>query len=227
MKTKNVIKIVAAVAVAVSLQMSNLKALPMQDGAENANDTTSAYFLAMHKGVQQLFSDSANYPNLLQYFERVAESEPDKCLPAYYTCFLQIQISTKSNDIDANLDKAQTWLDKAIKAGGDKSELNVLQAMLHQMRINVSPMARGMKYSQMASEALGAATAANPNNPRVFYLEGMNIFHTPKAFGGGTENACPKFVQAQQKFSSFKLINPIWPDWGKKSNEKMLNNCSF
>lgn len=227
MKTKNAIKNVAVLIVAACLQTTTLQASKMTDGSENAADTTSAYFQAMQKGVQQLFCDSANFPNLLSYFERIAESETDKWIPAYYCCFIQIRMSHKSKDADAILDKAQLWLDKATKANGEKSELAVLQAWLHQMRINVSPMARGMKYSQLASESLGAASAMNPENPRIYYLDGMNIFHTPKAFGGGAENACPKFTLAQQKFNAFKLANPIWPNWGKKNNEKMLNNCNF
>jgi hypothetical protein len=97
--------------------------------------------------------------------------------------------------------------------------------MLHQARISVDFMARGMKYSQMAQEVLNQALALDPENPRAYYLLGMNLYSTPKMFGGGPQVALPLFQKAQGKFETFVLKNDLMPGWGSDRNLAMISEC--
>jgi hypothetical protein len=119
---------------------------------------------------------------------------------------------------------AQKHLDMLEKQGIKESEIQALQAFVYQLRI--TDMAKGMKYSMLAGEQLDEAEKLNPNNPRIYYLRGMNIFHTPKSFGGGANNAKPLFEKAAALFKSQKPATALEPNWGEWHNNKMLAECN-
>ncbi|MEO5564820.1 MAG: hypothetical protein ABIR18_15340, partial [Chitinophagaceae bacterium] len=66
--------------------------------------------------------------------------------------------------------------------------------------------------------------ALNPSNPRLQYLQGMSLFNTPEAFGGGKAKAKPVFEKAVASFKS-ETIKPLHPRWGQKQAEDMLAQC--
>jgi len=96
--------------------------------------------------------------------------------------------------------------------------LHVLQGMLYQARIKIDPAGRGMTYSMKANEELNKAKEYNPDNPRAYYLLGMNVLHTPESFGGGPEAACPLFKKADEKFRTYIPQNVLSPTWGPERN---------
>ncbi|TXK52829.1 hypothetical protein FVR03_00190 [Pontibacter qinzhouensis] len=162
-------------------------------------------------------------------FERIANTEQKEWLPLYYASMNYILLGTKEKEgskKDKYLDKGQQHLDKALKLAPKESELFALQGWLHQTRIQVSPMMRGMKYSSLASEALENAKKLNPNNPRAYYLLGANLFYTPKMFGGGADAARPVLEQAKAKFEQqSKPATAIAPGWGLKQTLDLLEQC--
>ena len=189
-----------------------------------------ANFESAMKETLTLF-DSAKTANDIQAvasrFERIATTESSKWEPFYYHAFAYINLSFREKDgdkKDALLDIAQKSIDKALEVNGDKSELYALQGFLYQGRIQVSSM-RGMTYSQKASDILEKAVKENPKNPRALFLLGQNIYYTPKMFGGGSQNALPKFQEAKALFDSENGKTGINPKWGAKSNLRMLDAC--
>ena len=54
----------------------------------------------------------------------------------------------------------------------------------------------------------------------------MNVFHTPKTFGGGKEKAKPFFEKAKSLFASQKPASSIDPNWGEGHNNQMLAECN-
>lgn len=162
-------------------------------------------------------------------FERIAAAEPDKWLPAYYATLIYINMSDDEQDGDKKdqlLDKAQHHLDKALILTPKESELHVLQGYVHLMRISVSPMVRGMKYSGLAIECFEKAKALNPDNPRVYFMLGTTKFNTPSMFGGGPDAAKPYLTIAKQKYTQAKPASAIAPNWGQKSTESLLAKCN-
>jgi tetratricopeptide (TPR) repeat protein len=170
-----------------------------------------------------------DFQDLAENFERISKTETDPWHPLYYAalCYINVSFTGKlSEKKDTDLDKAQTFIDKALERYPEESELWVLQGLLYQARIQIDPMKRGKDFSVKANQALSQAKEFNPENPRVYYLLGMNVLHKPKAFGGGPEAACPLFAQASGKFAAYIPENVLLPTWGATENEKLYSeNC--
>jgi len=165
--------------------------------------------------------------DLANQFERIASAEKEEWLPSYYAAFCYINIAFipgNTEQTDAMLDKAQTLIDGIMEQEKSESELYVLQGMLHQGRIQVDPMNRGMQYSMKANKAFGKAKTMNPDNPRIYYLQGQNLIHTPEAFGGGIDAACPLLITAVEKYNTFVPENAYSPNWGKEDTERLVKN---
>lgn len=161
-------------------------------------------------------------------FERIANSETKEHLPLYYAAQGYIHLSFMEKEAapkDQFLDRAQQRLDQALKLQPNDSELYALQGFLHQGRISVSPMDRGQQYAGLAMQALEKAKTLHPENPRVYYLMGQNIFHTPPMFGGGPAAALPLLTQAKQKFEGEKPASAIAPNWGLATTNWLLEKC--
>ncbi len=96
----------------------------------------------------------------------------------------------------------------------DNSEIWCLKKMFNSCKMMVDPMSRYMQYGAAASEALETAKKLNPDNPRVYLLEGEDKFYTPEQYGGSKDEAKKLFDTAQQKYDSFKAGSDIMPAWG-------------
>ena len=191
----------------------------------------SKYEKAMKENIDLLYSakELSEYQKIANKFDLIANNETKEWLPLYYASFARVLMSFIEQDgdkKDALLDEAQKPLDKAFKIKEKESELLVLQGMLYQARISVSPMARGYKYSSLSNNSLGDAQDINEENPRIYYLAGMNKLNMPKMFGGGKEAALPYFKKGKEKFDKFTTSNDLMPNWGKSSNEAKLEYCS-
>ncbi|MCF6183324.1 MAG: hypothetical protein L3J56_01640 [Bacteroidales bacterium] len=188
------------------------------------------YKREMKKNINLLYSakDIAEYQTIANKFDLIAEKEKDEWLPLYYASFARILMSYKEQNgekKDALLDEAQKPLDKAFKIKEKESELFVLQGMLYQARISVSPMARGYRYSSLSNNFLEDAQEIDEENPRIYYLEGMNALNMPSMFGGGKEKALPYFQKGKEKYDKFTTSNELMPNWGKKTNKAKLEYC--
>jgi hypothetical protein len=188
------------------------------------------YEAIMKENLQKLASARTltEFTDLANQFERIANAETAKWQPRYYVayCFVSAVTMNKmeADEIHQQLDVAQKHLDLLEKSFKNESEILVLQAFVYQMRI--TDMAKGMKYSMLASEKLDEAETLNASNPRIYYLRGMNTFHTPKAFGGGKEKAKPMFEKAKTLFANQKTENTTDPAWGEWHNNQMIDECN-
>lgn len=190
---------------------------------------SSNYEEIMTANIQKLNNEftTSGLTSLANQFERIANAENGKWQPRYYVAFCYVW-STAVSEMPAEekhklLDLAQSQLDLLVKTFKNESEIFALQAFAYQMRI--TDMSKGFKYSSLASEALEEAEKLNPKNPRVYYIRGNNILHTPKAFGGGKEKAKPLFEKAGGLYESQKPANAIEPAWGSEHNKQMLALC--
>lgn len=185
------------------------------------------YVTAMKTNIEKMYQSKTieDYQLSANTFERIFMAEKTEWLPSYYAgyCYVMMAFMAEEPDqIDPLLDIAQKQIDHALAIESKEPELQVLQGMLHQARISVDFMGRGMKYSQMANESLNQALALDPDNPRAYYLMGMNLYSTPKMFGGGSQAALPLFQKAQAKFESFHPRGDLMPGWGGENNLAML-----
>ena len=166
-------------------------------------------------------SGKEDYLRCASQFERIATAEKNKWLPYYYGANSLIIMSfdeTDGGEKDLILDRAQQMLDRAFELSPDESELHTLQAFLYPSRIMVDPMGRGMLYMEKMFQTLATAKALNPDNPRIYFLEGVNMLNMPPAMGGGPEVAKPILEEADAKFKAFHNEDPLWPNWGEEAN---------
>ncbi len=186
------------------------------------------YTLAM-KTAQQLMdqaSDPDQYLECANQFERIAIAEKNRWMPYYYASQSLALMSYQEVDgekRDLLLDRAQELLDQALSIEPGESELYVLQAFLYPSRIMVDPMGRGMIYLEKTFGSLESAKTLNPENPRIYYLEGNFKLNIPAEMGGGAEVAKPILEKALALFGSFSNPDPLWPQWGEDATRTELD----
>jgi len=165
-----------------------------------------------------------NLVELGNSFERIADAEKNQWLPYYYAALCNVNagilmvgsdiMSAKSEKTDPFADKAEGLLNKAEALSKDNSEIFIVKKMIATLRLMGDPMSRYMTYGPEAAEALAKAKSLNPENPRVYLLEGQDKFYTPEEFGGSKSEAKVLFDTAIKKYEAFKSETSIHPTWG-------------
>jgi len=188
----------------------------------------SRYQEAMLGNIEKL--DQASGPDAYlecaSRFERIATAEKTLWMPYYYASYSLVVMSFEESDgskKDLLLDRAQELLDLALELESKESEIHVLQAFLYPSRILVDPMGRGMEYMGLIFTSLETAKALNPENPRIYFLEGINKANLPPSMGGGPEEAKPILEMAVAKFDAFQNSDPLWPQWGEEAARAELD----
>ena len=185
------------------------------------------YTQTMQKNIALL--DSAKTIDQLQSlagtFERIGDAEKTQWLPYYYAALAQTWIGWRpdTKDKDANSAKINAYLAKA-ESIEKNAELYAVENMSATQQMLVDPQSRYMTNGQDAATALQKGLAADPNNPRLYYLQGMSLFGTPPQFGGGKDKAKPLFEKSIALYKSAQP-KPLYPTWGQKQAEDMLAQC--
>jgi len=163
--------------------------------------------------------------NVASVFERIGDAEKTQWLPYYYAALAQSSIGWRPEvkDKDANAEKIKALLAKA-EAIETNSELLVVENMMATQQMMVDPQTRWQTYGQQAGTALQKGMKLDPNNPRLYYLQGMSLFNTPPQFGGGKDKAKPVFEKAIELYKSAQP-KPLYPRWGQKQAQDQLALC--
>jgi hypothetical protein len=209
-------KIIAAIALMVTVSV---------------NAQTDKYEQAMQKNLAQfdVVKTTAEHQALAAAFERIGDAEKTQWLPYYYAALALTTpgwTDTKL-DKDANAEKIKALCDKAdalIKEDADKAEILSIRNMTASQQMLVDPQSRWATYGQESGSYLQKAKQLSPNNPRLYYLEGANIFGTPEQFGGGKAKAKPLLEKAVALYKT-EQPKPLYPHWGQKQAEDMLAQC--
>jgi len=186
------------------------------------------YTAAMKSAIEAMdqATEPAQFMESAGRFERIASAEMSRWLPYYYASYSLVVMSFDEQDggkRDQILDRAQELLDRAMELQPKESELHVLQAFLYPSRIMVDPMGRGMTYIAKMFASLETAKKLNPENPRIYFLEGVNKLNLPPSMGGGAEVAQPILEEALSKFEAFSNNDPLWPNWGEDATRSELD----
>lgn len=177
---------------------------------------------------------SAGLQELANSFERIADAEKTQWLPYYYAALSNINLAFgiameagplggNADQVDPLADKAEKLLDKAEALSKDNSEIYIVRKIIASTRMMGDVMNRYMTYGAASAEALAKAKKLNPNNPRVYLLQGTDDFTTPEQFGGSKTKAAEQFAEAKAKFDSYKIESTIHPDWGRGQLNYFMN----
>ena len=189
------------------------------------------YTTAMQKNLDMFDSakTTVDFQGVAAAFERIGDAEKTHWLPYYYAGLALTMpgwTDTKL-DKDANADRIKTLCDKAdglAKDNADKAEILAVKNMAATQQMLVDPQSRWSSYGQEGAGYLSKAKQLNPNNPRLYYLEGAGIFGTPEQFGGGKTKAKPVLQKAVELYKADQP-KPLYPRWGQKQAEDMLAQC--
>ncbi|WP_123846558.1 tetratricopeptide repeat protein [Chitinophaga lutea] len=206
-----------------------LLSLLLAGAAITANAQSEQYESAMKQQIGLLDSSStyseAGMQQLANTFERIAEAEKTQWLPYYYAAYCRVNeayMAKHKDKVDGVADKALLSIEKAQALKGKDSEISCILSMIATSRISVDPMTRGMKYGPESGAHLEEAKKLNPENPRVYMLEGQSLLYTPEAFGGSKTKAKETFEVALKKFAAFKPESPIAPSWGEHYTKMLI-----
>ena len=167
---------------------------------------------------------------LANSFERIANAEKNQWLPFYYAALCHVNIGYTNaqtgnvSNIDELADKAGGLLKTAETLTADNSEIHCLKKMLITLRVLVDPQHRYTDLAK-AAEELVLARKLNPENPRVYLLDGQDKFFSPEEFGGSKTEAKKLFEEALKKYETFKPASSIDPTWGVAQTKYFLSQA--
>jgi hypothetical protein len=178
--------------------------------------------------------DVAGLKDISASFERIGDAEKTQWLPYYYAALAQVNAGNfiyasntsdpaQLKNLDALADKADQMITKAEALSKDNSEIYAVKKMIASLRMMVDPMNRYMTYGEKAQQALATAKTLNPENPRIYLLEGEDKFYTPEQYGGSKTEAKKMFEEALKKFESFKPASDLDPNWGRSTAQYFLS----
>lgn len=158
-------------------------------------------------------------------FERIAQKETAEWMPPYYVALCQAIVFNQEQDPakqEQLCNKADKFLAAADSLNPNNSEIYVLRSMAAGMRIRLNPTVNGQKYGPLAGMLIEKALKLDPENPRAYMQKGITTFFTPPQWGGSPEKGKELMETAEQKFEAFKPASSIHPNWGKETNERIL-----
>jgi hypothetical protein len=193
-----------------------------------ASAQSDKYTEMMQKNITLLDSAKSidDLQSLASTFDRIGDAEKTKWLPYYYAALAQTWVGWNPTvkDKDGNSAKINAYLAKA-EAIEKNSELYAVENMSATQQMLVDPQSRWATYGKTAGEALQKGLQADPNNPRLYYLQGMSLFGTPTQYGGGKDKAKPLFEKSVALYKDAHPA-PLAPTWGQKQAETMLAQCN-
>jgi len=147
----------------------------------------------------------------------------------YYVSYSKAILSSVEKDDDkrdAYLDEADKEHDITVSLlGNENDETYVLAALIANWRIAISPMMRSGKYAKIFRDDMAKARELNPDNPRIYYLQGMAKYSMPKFVGGGKQVALPYLTKAGDLYAKETATDITRPYWGKWKNAYYMNEC--
>ncbi len=189
------------------------------------------YIAAMKQNLSMFDSAKTveDFTKLANTLERIGDAEKTQWIPYYYAA---LALSTAGwmpavTDKDANATRINGLCDKAdavAASDSDKSEILAIRNMSATQQMMVDPQSRYMSYGQTASQDIEKGLKLDPNNPRLYYLQGMSLFNTPVQFGGGKDKAKPVFEKALELYKQ-QQPQHFYPRWGQKQTEDMITQC--
>ena len=165
---------------------------------------------------------------LIAQFEKLAQnpSPGNAWVPSYYLAIINARLSLKNKELaEAYADKAIAWANASIALNANDENYCAL-SMAKTAKMAVNPYLRWVAYEKSIKGPLQIAKKTNPNNPRIYILEGSLTLNMPSLFGGGCEKAKPLLIKARDLLNK-QVPQKILPTWGQQSLDELRKSCLF
>ncbi|APX99776.1 hypothetical protein [Lacinutrix venerupis] len=163
-------------------------------------------------------------------FERISSAENENWLPSYYAAqvlildgFTKLQDSEK---LDAQLKRAQNFINDAKTNSKENVEILVMQALLHTVYVASDGAKYGMTLAPKVAQLYEQAYKLDSKNPRVVLNRAEWNIGSARYFGQDTKPFCNEFNKALELFVNFKPESKFHPNWGKERAEQMIKSCN-
>jgi len=182
------------------------------------------------QGMQQAFQlmQENKLEEASNIFERIGNAEPDNWLPYYNLALLKTRTTFGMKDktnLEAQLNIATDFTDKADAISPDNSEIYVLKALINVAKIASDPMVYGASLSGETTTLYQKAIGLDRNNPRAH--SGLAEFEMGGArfFKQDLSPYCKKLQASIALYNSFKPASNLHPNWGKSRVLQVLKSC--
>jgi hypothetical protein len=170
-----------------------------------------------------------DFQGVANQFERIADVEKDRWLPAYHAAYVRVMMAAMEQDPqkkDPYLDAAQKHLDAIEKMEHDATERLSLQGFLIMIRMSVDP-SRGMELGQECGMIVNQAYMMDKENPRALLMLAQFNHGSIQYMGGDTSEPCAMFDQVIQLYDQAESskTDPFMPSWGKEIAMMMQQQC--
>lgn len=153
-------------------------------------------------------------------FERILQFKKNQWLVDYYLADVDLQLSyleMKDKNSDNNIKKytesSIDLLNKSTDLKDDFAEAWILKFAANGSRFVYEPDKMNDILTKL-TEAKDKATKLEPDNPRLYLIDGGNLLYTPESFGGGADKAIVVLQKSWDLFQTYKPKDETYPDWG-------------
>jgi tetratricopeptide (TPR) repeat protein len=153
-------------------------------------------------------------------FERILQLKKNQWLVNYYMGMVDMLISyqmaeKKDNDaVKKYTESSIDMLNKVSDLKDDFAEAYILKYAVISNRWMYEPNKMNDIIAAQ-TEAKNLASKYDPDNPRLYLVEGINTYYTPEMFGGGVDKAQPLLEKSYELYKTYKPVDETYPNWGK------------
>ncbi len=153
------------------------------------------------------------------HFERGLNFKKMEWLFRYYIAYSDNQlvhyyqsVSDKKTAIKYLTDGIKQ-LNEVIKLNKEFADGYGLLSSMYGEKMGIQPWT-GIVYGSRSATMIRKAIQLEPENPRLYMIQGTSAMFTPEKFGGSKERAKELYLKAAELFKTDNP-DPIMPDWGK------------
>jgi hypothetical protein len=201
-------------------------------GSSRADDFTDAILKAKKKMNESSDPSEQGLLKLRGDFERILQLKKNQWLVYYYLGLVDFLLSYKAvekKDNDAVKKYTESSIDMLNKCTDMKDDF--AEAYILKMAVNsnrwIYEMEKMNDIMAKQNEAKDLAKKHDPENPRLYLIDGINTYYTPEAFGGGVDKSLPLLEKSYELFGTYKPVDETYPDWGLDQACGYLALCSI
>lgn len=165
-------------------------------------------------------------------FERILQLKKNQWLVNYYVGMIDFLLSYKAaekkdnSEVKKYTESSIELLNKCTDMKEDFADAYILKMAVNSNRW-MYEMDKMNDIIAKQSEAKDLALKYDPENPRLFLIDGINTYFTPESFGGGVDKALSLFEKSYELFQTYKPVDETYPDWGLDQVCGYLALCSI
>ncbi len=171
--------------------------------------------------------DVEKFKEISSKLERLSTFGDKEWLVNYYLALNNYRISTIAYEdkemSEKYIESAKEAIQKSIEGKDDFADSHALFSSILGIELGFKPQL-GMINGMKSGKEIEKAKKLDPENPRVYLIDGTGKLYTPPMFGGGVDKAIALFEKAAELFAKEK-DRGIYPDWGKDEVYVFLGNA--